>query len=240
MNPFAPETCHEWLLDTAPRALAFSPQNDFAGWRQAVETKLRELVGVLPDPVPLNLRAEPPIQHAAFREIRLTFAVERGAEAVAHLLLPTEGAGPFPVVICLQGHSTGMHISLGRAKYEGDERVLEGDRDYAIQAVRQGYAALALEQRCFGERKDARPKGVRHVDHGCHHATMVALLLGRAMIGERVWDVSRAIDALNAFPEVDTNRIGCMGNSGGGTITYFAASPCPPVSSALFATPSGA
>jgi hypothetical protein len=42
------------------------------------------------------------------------------------------------------------------------------------------------------------------------------------MIGERVWDVSRAIDALHDFPEIDTDRIGCMGNSGGGTITYFA------------------
>jgi hypothetical protein len=52
---------------------------------------------------------------------------------------------------------------------------------------------------------------------------MVALLLGRTMIGERVWDVSRAIDVLGEFPEIDVGRTACMGNSGGGTITYFAA-----------------
>jgi dipeptidyl aminopeptidase/acylaminoacyl peptidase len=62
---------------------------------------------------------------------------------------------------------------------------------------------------------------------------MVALLLGRTMIGERVWDVSRAIDALNCFPDVDTSRTGCMGNSGGGTITYFAACLEPRISIAM-------
>ena len=49
------------------------------------------------------------------------------------------------------------------------------------------------------------------------------LLLGRTMIGERVWDVSRANDALGAFPEVDVDRVACMGNSGGGATTFYAA-----------------
>lgn len=112
-----------------------------------------------------------------------------------------------------------MHLSLGRPQYEGDEDSIAENDDFAIQAMRQGYAALALEQRWFGERKDTR---VADDTRGCHHATMTALLLGRTTIGERVWDVSRAIDALGEFPDVDTERIGCMGNSGGGTATYYA------------------
>ena len=44
------------------------------------------------------------------------------------------------------------------------------------------------------------------------------MMLGRTMIGERCWDVSRAIDVLEALPEVDAARIAVMGNSGGGTI----------------------
>jgi cephalosporin-C deacetylase-like acetyl esterase len=106
--------------------------------------------------------------------------------------------------------------------YDGDEEGLALDRDFALQAVREGYAALVIEQRCFGERKDIRGPSIRFYEETCRHATMVALLLGRTMIGERLWDVSRAIDALGEFPEIDAERIGCMGNSGGGMITYYA------------------
>jgi cephalosporin-C deacetylase-like acetyl esterase len=117
-----------------------------------------------------------------------------------------------------------MHISLGRPKSDSDaQMVKEGDRDFAVQAVREGYAALVMEQRCFGERADSRTQDIRHNPSSCHHASMVALLLGRTMIGERAWDVSRAIDAISEFPEIDSSRIAVMGNSGGGTISYFAA-----------------
>jgi dienelactone hydrolase len=223
MNTFAPETCHQHFLKTTRQLLAFDPQRDFSAWRRMVDAKLRELIGVLPDKVPLDVRKEYERETDLFRETRFVFAAEAYADVPCHLLIPREGSAPFPVVICLQGHSTGMHISLGRPRYEGDEESIAGDRDFALQAVREGYAALVMEQRCFGERQQDRPPHVVHQESRCHHATMTALLLGRTMIGERVWDVSRAIDALGEFAEVDTGRIGLMGNSGGGTITYFAA-----------------
>jgi len=223
VRAFAPELCHEHLLRTAPRSLGFDPEHDFQTWRHKVDAKLRELVGVLPERVPLNVRREYERESETFRETRFLFSAESHADVPCHLLVPQNGQPPFAVVICLQGHTTGMHISLGQPKYEGDEEDIAGDRDFALQAIREGYAALVLEQRCFGERKDGRPSNRATFGNSCHHAALTALLLGRTMIGERVWDVSRAIDALQEFPEIDTERIGCMGNSGGGTITYFAA-----------------
>jgi len=52
-----------------------------------------------------------------------------------------------------------------------------------------------------------------------------AMMLGRTLIGERVWDVSRCIDALEAnFADlIDIDRIMLMGNSGGGTATAYTA-----------------
>jgi predicted peptidase len=41
------------------------------------------------------------------------------------------------------------------------------------------------------------------------------------MIGWRVWDVMRTIDYIAERPELDRRRIGCMGISGGGTVTLF-------------------
>jgi len=221
---FAPEHCHEYLLKNAPLLLAFSPEKDFEEWRRKVDAKLREIIGDFPRKTSLNLRVEYERENELFWEKRFIFTSEAEADVPCHLLVPKEGKGPFPLIVCLQGHTKGMHLSLGRSRDDEDEQsIRRGDRDFAVQAVHQGYAALALEQRCFGERADRREKKFRHIPGTCHHAAMTALLLGRTMIGERVWDVSRAIDAISEFPEIDKERIGCMGNSGGGTITYFAA-----------------
>ena len=71
--------------------------------------------------MPLNVRVEWEEDRDFYREIRFLFTAEEGADVPCHLLVPKSGEGPYPVVICLQGHSTGMHISLGRPKYPGDE-----------------------------------------------------------------------------------------------------------------------
>lgn len=221
MSRLSPHEVHEHLMDNAPLVLQFDPNRDFDRWRSELDAKLRELVGWTPDPVDLDIRIEWEEDKGDYTETRFLFASEEYADVPCHLLLPKQGDRPFPVVICLQGHSSGFHLSVGVPKYEGDEESIAGDRDFAVQAVREGYAALALEQRAFGEREMA-VEGKTFKDR-CTHASMVSLLLGRTMIGERAYDVSRAIDALEEFDAVDTSRIGCMGNSGGGTVTWFAA-----------------
>lgn len=224
MPDFAPEACHYPLCVNAPRRLKFDPQADLRVWRQEAFSTLKRLLGNMPEAVPLDLKIEWEQDHALFHEIRFQFKSEANADVPAHLLIPNQSSGPFPVIICLQGHTSGMHISLGRPKSAIDEESIAGDRDYAIQAVKQGFAALAIEQRAFGERADARPKEYRHgVDRPCFHATLTALLLGRTLLGERVWDVSRSIDALAHFTNLDLTRIATVGDSTGGTIAFYSA-----------------
>jgi hypothetical protein len=53
---------------------------------------------------------------------------------------------------------------------------------------------------------------------------MTALMLGRTLIGERVWDVSKAIDSLEFFKDkLNLEDIMLLGTSGGGTATYYSA-----------------
>ena len=51
-----------------------------------------------------------------------------------------------------------------------------------------------------------------------------SVLMDRPAIGERVWDVMRLIDIIYAYLDeyIDTDRLLCMGNSGGGTTTFYA------------------
>ena len=49
----------------------------------------------------------------------------------------------------------------------------------------------------------------------------VLLLMGEDLTQYRIWDGMRAIDYLQTRDEVDPQRIGCAGHSGGGTLTLF-------------------
>lgn len=213
-----PQTVHIEMLKTLTPRLRYAPGEDFAAWQSAARARLNELLGLpLPACEP-DLRIEWQQDMGDYTETRFLFASEPGVDVLCHLLLPKTDK-KVPLVICLQGHSKGMHISLGRPKFPGDEETISGgDRDFARQIIARGQAALTVEQRCFGER-GGTPDGP-----ACYQTAMQALLLGRTLIGERCWDISRAIDVIEAhFPMIDPAEIAVMGNSGGGTTSVYAA-----------------
>lgn len=191
----------------------------FQQWQSAAREKLSQLLGLDKfQKTDLDVAIEYEQKTQGATEIRFTYQSEAGYRVPCHMLLP-DGIQKPPVMICLQGHSKGMHISLGKPKYEGDENTIKGGRDFCVQAVKEGVAAIALEQRNFGE------CGGSEKGPNCFESSMTALIMGRTTIGERVWDISRLIDVIEAeFAEqVDITKICCMGNSGGGTATAYAA-----------------
>ena len=207
------------LIQTVTPSMSYK-DGDFNEWRSAAREKLSALLGMdkfeKVDPA-LEIEYEKKIEGAT--EIRFTYASEADYRVPCHLLLPDGVVNP-PVMICLQGHSKGMHISLGRPKYQGDaETISGGDRDFCVRALKEGFAAIALEQRNFGE-CGGNEKGPQ-----CFESAMTALLMGRTTAGERVWDTMRLIDVLESdfADRVDVKKISCMGNSGGGTATAYTA-----------------
>lgn len=207
----------ELLLNQKP-SMAYDG-TDLASWQTAAREKLWDLLGLnkFTKVAPcVEVEYERKLENAT--EIRFTFQSEAGYRAPAHLMIP-HGVQHAPVMICLQGHSTGMHISLGRAKYDGDTDLIQsGDRDFCIRALKEGFATVALEQRSMGESRDENGRG-------CLCASMTNLLMGRTTIGERVWDVMRLIDVLKTHftRRADMGCISLMGNSGGGTAAIYTA-----------------
>lgn len=230
---YAPEECHEPMQDAACPDMSFSPGENLTAWQKRARPKLRELLGWSPAPGALDLEIEYDRIADGFRERRFHFTAEPGADVPGYLLTPLDRKPPFPVMLCLQGHTTGMHLSLGRPKVWPDEEttridrlcVEELDQDFGVQAVRRGFASLCIEQRCFGERSDGRSldRRLAGTQQICHHASLNALMFGRTVIGERVYDAMRAIDLAATFDDLDITRLGCMGHSGGATITIYAA-----------------
>jgi len=163
---------------------------------------------------------------------KVTFRCERGADALAYVCIPESARPPYRFIICLQGHTSGAHQSIALSADERRPIRVEGDRDFAIACMRHGFAALALEQRSFGQRSERRQRR-KSFHNGCEDAALRALMLGRTLLGERVYDVDRAIDYLTARRDVDLDQVGVMGNSGGGTVSIYAAALLPRIGFAM-------
>ncbi len=154
---------------------------------------------------------------------KVSFQTEPGVYTCAYVCLPFELTPPYRAFICLQGHTTGMHTSIGMDWRDEVTPVHDdGDREFALGCLKRGIPAVCLEQRAMGENSgdpERRP--------ACYMTAMTALLAGRTLLGMRVWDVKRLLDYLGERGDFDLSRIGIMGNSGGGTTAMFAGAVLP-------------
>ena len=198
----------------------FTAGTDFPSWQKAARKALTEQLGIaakLSAPrVPLAPRVlwQRKAEHGTITKMILKS--EKDYEFPIYLCIP-DGKGPFPVWICVQGHGTGMHASISvqwqdekSFKYDG------GDRNFALQCLEKGYAAVCVEQRAFGEKSC-----MANHKPGCSRLALHALMFGETLIGNRVFDVDRAIDFIHTRAELRKDRIGIVGNSGGGTTSIY-------------------
>src|SRR5262245_12935248 len=231
----------------APRRLRFQartrPQAE--QWQKALRSKVTELVGLAADlprrsggaevarqalrPVTLEKRAFP-----AYTREKIVFDSRPGVSVLAYLLMPTTAKAPAATVICIPGHGRGVDDIVGIDEQGRDRTDKAGyQHDFAIQVMEKGLAAVAIEPMAFGCRRDPINARQGLSRKACEPAAGGALLLGETMVGWRVWDVMRTIDYIATRPELDASRIGCVGISGGGTATLFAAALEPRIRAAM-------
>ncbi len=194
-------------------------------WQKKLRLKVTELVGGFPPlKSPLKPRSLETKDLGSYTREKLVFTSREGMEVLAYLLEPKAVSKPAPVVICVPGHGRGVDDIVGLDEKGNERRDKAGYmHDYAIQVVEHGAAALALEPLAFGHRRDPINAARGMNANACQPSAGAALLLGETMIGWRVYDVMRAIDFIETRPSLHSRQVGCLGISGGGTCTLFAA-----------------
>ena len=219
---FSPSEYHQYLMSNITQKMSYNG-SDVVKWQKLLRSKLKELIGGFPvQKEPLNVRSQWKRRNEYGSIEKIIYTSEPFCDVPAYFCLPENVEPPYKVIICLQGHSTGMHNSIAVDRETEKEKIIvEGDRDFGIDCMKRGIAALCIEQRSFGFRREQKQKVVS--PHGCHDAVMHALQLGKTLTGERVYDVDRGIDYLASRNDIDMKNIGIMGNSGGGTISIYAA-----------------
>ena len=225
------------LYAAAPRQLRFQARtrSEAEEWQKTLRSKLTELIGGFATerqplrPITLETRTFP-----GYTREKIVFDSRPGVSVLAYVLHPEKAKRPAAAMICVPGHGRGVDDIVGIDDKGGQRTDKAGyQHDFAIQVAEAGMAAVAIEPLAFGCRRDAITARKGLSTTACQPSAGGALLVGQTMIGWRVWDVMRTLDYIATRSELDSNRIGCMGISGGGTVTLFSTALEPRIRVAL-------
>ncbi len=194
---------------------AISTRQGVLDRQQSVVAELWKMLGGPLDRNPLNPRVTGTIERAGYRIEKLTFESRPRLYVTANLYLPAR-TGRHPAILAPLGHSEN-----GKA-WPSYQKLFSN-------LARKGYVVLAYDPFGQGERIEypgARPGQSAIPDGGTgehEYAGRRLILLGANFGLFRTWDGIRGIDYLLTRPEVDPEKIGCCGQSGGATLTQFLA-----------------
>jgi dienelactone hydrolase len=183
--------------------------DDWLSRRELYRRQLREMLGLdpLPERAPLNAVVTGKVEHPQFTIERLHFQSRPRLYVTANLYVPKNHDGPAPAVLYLCGHAkaTKDGVSYGnKTKYQ----------HHGAWFARNGYVCLVIDTLQLGEIE------------GVHHGTYREGLWwwnarGYTPAGVETWNAIRALDYLESRPEVDADRLGVTGRSGGGAYSWF-------------------
>ena len=140
-------------------------------------------------------------------------------------------------VICPHGHaSAGRFSPAGRRDIPVvADRIETYNYDYAVKLAERGFVTFAPDARGFGQRRiQHKQENDPWFVHGsCHELMIMGAPLGQPVAGMWTWDLMRLVDVIAKRPDVDAQRIGCAGLSGGGFQTLYLAALDPRIKAAV-------
>ena len=184
-----------------------------AAYQKRLHEKFVEALGGLPERNPLNPQVTGTIRRDGYRVEKILFESQPKHFVSALLFVPDKNRfqPPYPGVLIPCGHSQN---GKGHDTYQAMGALL----------ALNGMAGLVVDPIDQGERGQYLGEGGWPQLWGTAAHSRVGIgstLLGRNTARFEIWDDMRGIDYLQSRPEVDPQRIGCTGNSGGGTQTSY-------------------
>lgn len=167
--------------------------------RGELQARLRTSLGLAPEEPrsPLNATVLGTLERDGYIVEKVQFESRPGWYVAALLYRPARQNAPAPGILCPHGH-----WYAGKRSRHVQAR--------CITLARRGYVALALDMVGYNDRAFMG-----------HRDTYYLMAAGRPLSGLLAWDNIRALDYLCARPDVDAQRIGCTGASGGGNQTMY-------------------
>jgi cephalosporin-C deacetylase-like acetyl esterase len=172
-----------------------------------------QAIGPFPETTPLNARIVGTLERPNYTIQKIVFESRPLFYVTAVAYVPKRHEAPYPGILFPPGHSRN-----GKA-YESYQRTPAGFAE-------KGYLVLVYDPLGQGERWqywDPVKRESAFTASTREHSNVGAqcLLLGINLAQFMIWDSIRALDYLISREDVDPERIGCTGVSGGGTNTAY-------------------
>ncbi len=219
MNRF-PRMVHEFFVAQVREAenahrrrlQKLTSKADAESYVRSARERCRRSFGPNPERTPLNARITGVVDRETYKIEKVIFDSRPGFPVTANLYLPKGTKSPLPGVVGTCGHSV-------------NGKAAEAYQSFAQGLARLGHACLIYDPIGQGERlqyPDEHLKSEVGVGVREHlYAGNQQFLIGEFFGNWRAWDGIRALDYLLSRPDIDPNRIGVTGNSGGGTMTTW-------------------
>ncbi len=178
-----------------------------------VKDKLMELVGPFPERTPLNPQITGTIKKEGYRIDKIVFESMPGYYVTGCLYVPDRIKGKAPAILNVIGHN---QEAFRAPLYQviNYNLVQKGMIVFAIDPPGQGEHV-----QYFDPNINFSSVGYTVIEH-CYFGNQ-CFLSGSSAARYFIWEGMRAIDYLLSRKEVDPERIGVTGFSGGGTVTSY-------------------
>lgn len=171
----------------------------------------------LPERTALRARVTRSFTSGEIKVENIVFESAPGLYVTGNLCLPRDSKGPMPAVLYVCGHATEVRTEKAP---DGDRRVAYGSKvpyqHHGRWLAEHGFACLTIDTLQLGE--------IEGLHHGTYREGMWWWQSrGYTPAGVELWNAIRALDYLQSRPEVDSNRLGVTGRSGGGATSWWLA-----------------
>ncbi|NND08048.1 MAG: xylan esterase [Saprospiraceae bacterium] len=182
--------------------------------KSEIQALLQEIVGPFPEKNALNPQITGRIDLPEMTIEKLYFESRPNYYVTAALFIPKVRQDPAPAILYCSGHTTSGFRS-------------DTYQHIILNYVKKGFIVFAFDPIGQGERiqyRDAQGDPIFGSTHEHSYPGTQAFVAGINPANYFIWDGIRAIDYMVSRDEIDANRIGVAGRSGGGTqTTYIAA-----------------
>ena len=185
--------------------------DDWKNKRQIYRKQLFEMLGLEPLPKKTDLKhvITGTVEHDEFTVENIHFQSMPGLYVTGNLYIPKGLEEPAPAILYVCGHGPTKKNNISYGNKVSYQR-------HAAWFARHGYVCLIIDTLQMGE--------IEAIHHGTYRYDMWWWnSRGYTSAGVEAWNCIRSLDYLQSRKEVDKDRIGVTGRSGGGAYSWWIA-----------------